>query len=87
MHYRRRDVLWRQAGDVLVAATPDGGAPVALVGPPAAIWVALGDDGMTVDDLVALLADTFTVDETAVRETVVAVLADLADQGFVEAVA
>jgi hypothetical protein len=84
VQYRRRDVLWRQAGGVLVVADPVGhDAPRSLVGPGAAVWVALDEPG-SIDEITALLADVFSADEATVRATVLEVLDALEGSGFVE---
>jgi hypothetical protein len=88
VRFRRRDVLWRQAGDVLVALSPESDSPpVAIAGASTGVWLALDEvpgGSPTLDEVAALVAEASSPEVSAPREAVLAALTALEEHGLVE---
>lgn len=83
MRLRREGVIWRRAGEEVIALDLDRSEYLAANETAAAVWEALAD-GATREELVALLCRRFEVEQRVARADIEQLLATLHSQGLIE---
>jgi hypothetical protein len=80
---RRDGLIWRRAGDEVIALDLDSSAYLAANATAAVVWEALAD-GSTQEELVTLLCRRFEVEPRVARRDVERLLETLESEGLIE---
>ena len=81
------DVIWRRSLDALILLPPGDTEPVTVVGSGGAVWAALLDVAVSIEDLAARLAADFGCDPAEVRSDVETLVRRFSELGVVEVIA